>query len=67
MATGTLDLSTFDINVSDVDDFADLKVISLNDVVLMAETGASSASSSCTSSSCCGSTSCCSVDPNLGK
>jgi thiazolylpeptide-type bacteriocin precursor len=62
MSTGTLDLSSFDLNVSDLGDFADLQVVSLGDAMAMPETGASSGISSCNSSSCCASTSCCSVN-----
>jgi len=62
MSTGTLDLSSFDINVSDLGDFADLQVVSLGDAMAMPETGASSGISSCNSCSCCLSTSCCSVN-----
>jgi len=62
MSTGTLDLSSFDVNVSDLGDFADLQVVSLGDAMAMPETGASSGISSCNSCSCCLSTSCCSVN-----
>lgn len=62
MSTGTLDLNSLDLNVSDLNDFADLQVISLGDAMAMPETGASSGVSSCNSSSCCASTSCCSVN-----
>jgi thiazolylpeptide-type bacteriocin precursor len=62
MSTGTLDLSSFDLNVSDLGDFADLQVVSLGDAMAMPETGASSGISSCNSCSCCASTSCCSVN-----
>jgi|SwirhisoilCB2_FD_contig_41_14875219_length_450_multi_10_in_0_out_0_2 thiazolylpeptide-type bacteriocin precursor len=62
MSTGTLDLSSFDLNVNDLGDFADLQVVSLGDAMAMPETGASSGISSCNSSSCCASTSCCSVN-----
>ena len=62
MSTGTLDLNSLDLNVSDLGDFADLQVVSLGDAMAMPETGASSGISSCNSSSCCASTSCCSVN-----
>jgi len=62
MSTGTLDLSSLDLNVSDLGDFADLQVVSLGDAMAMPETGASSGISSCNSCSCCLSTSCCSVN-----
>lgn len=57
----TLDLSSFDLNIGDLGDFADLEVVSLGDAMAMPETGASSGISSCNSCSCCVSTSCCSV------
>jgi thiazolylpeptide-type bacteriocin precursor len=62
MSTVSLDLSSFDLDASDLDDFADLQVVSLGDAMAMPETGASSGISSCNSCSCCGSTSCCSVN-----
>jgi len=57
----TLDVSSFDLNIGDLGDFADLEVVSLGDAMAMPETGASSGISSCNSCSCCVSTSCCSV------
>ena len=62
LATSSLDLSSFDLNVSDLGDFADLQVVSLGDAMAMPETGASIGISSCNSCSCCGSTSCCSIN-----
>jgi thiazolylpeptide-type bacteriocin precursor len=62
MSTVALDLSTFDLDASDLGDFADLQVVSLGDAMAMPETGASSGISSCNSCSCCASTSCCSVN-----
>jgi hypothetical protein len=63
-AIGTLDLSSFDLNLGDLGDFSDLQVVSLGDAMAMPETGASSGVSSCGACSCCGSTSCCAI-PNL--
>jgi len=62
IAANTLDLGSFDLEASNIDDFADLQVISLADAIAMPETGASSLISSCCGAcSCCGSTSCCGV------
>lgn len=55
------DLSSFDLDAGNIDDFADLRVLSLADAMAMPETGASSGVSSCGACSCCGSTSCCAI------